>query len=154
LHLDIFDQPGKTYFNTLSGRCSSGKMRAGAGHPEKERRTAMDKILRVDMSNLSTRTEAVPRKWAGLGGRALTSAIVAEEVVPTCHPLGENNKLVFAPGMLSGTAAVNTGRKHRCQPALNDSLTPQVDRDDYHNAERQKHPSQFRHVASVYIAAS
>jgi aldehyde:ferredoxin oxidoreductase len=70
----------------------------------------MDKILRVDMSNLSTRTEAVPRKWAGLGGRALTSAVVAEEVVPTCHPLGENNKLVFAPGMLSGTAAVNTGR--------------------------------------------
>lgn len=70
----------------------------------------MDKILRVNMSNLSTRIEAVPQEWAGLGGRALTSAIVAKEVIPTCHPLGENNKLVFAPGLLSGTAAANSGR--------------------------------------------
>lgn len=70
----------------------------------------MDKILRVNMSNLSTRTEAVPPEWAGLGGRALTSAIVAKEVIPTCHPLGEHNKLVFAPGLLSGTTAANSGR--------------------------------------------
>jgi aldehyde:ferredoxin oxidoreductase len=70
----------------------------------------MDKILRVNMSDLSTRTEGVPKEWAGLGGRALTSTIVAKEVIPTCHPLGDNNRLVFAPGMLSGTAAANTGR--------------------------------------------
>ncbi|BCR04451.1 aldehyde ferredoxin oxidoreductase [Desulfuromonas versatilis] len=70
----------------------------------------MDKIFRVDMSKLTTSIEDVPAKWAGLGGRALTSTIVAEEVVPTCHPLGPNNKLVFAPGLLSGTAAANSGR--------------------------------------------
>jgi aldehyde:ferredoxin oxidoreductase len=70
----------------------------------------MDKILRVNMSDLTTRTEAVPREWAALGGRALTSAIVAKEVIPTCHPLGEINKLVFAPGLLSGTSGANTGR--------------------------------------------
>ncbi|MCM2358366.1 MAG: aldehyde ferredoxin oxidoreductase [Geobacteraceae bacterium] len=70
----------------------------------------MDKIVRVNMSDLTTRMEAVPSEWAGLGGRALTSAIVAAEVIPTCHPLGENNKLVFAPGLLSGTTAANSGR--------------------------------------------
>ncbi len=70
----------------------------------------MDKIFRVNMSDLSTKIEAVPSAWAGLGGRGLTSTIVAAEVPPTCHPLGENNKLVFAPGLLTGTPAANSGR--------------------------------------------
>ncbi|WP_243372688.1 aldehyde ferredoxin oxidoreductase C-terminal domain-containing protein [Geotalea sp. SG265] len=70
----------------------------------------MNKILRVNMTTLTTGTEAVPKEWAALGGRALTSTIVAKEVIPTCHPLGENNKLIFAPGLLSGTTAVNSGR--------------------------------------------
>ncbi len=70
----------------------------------------MDKIIRVNMSDLSTRTEAVPAAWAGLGGRGLTSTIVAAEVSPTCHPLGPSNKLVFAPGLLTGTPAANSGR--------------------------------------------
>ncbi|CAG0984725.1 aldehyde:ferredoxin oxidoreductase [Geobacteraceae bacterium] len=70
----------------------------------------MDKIIRVNMSDLSTRTEAVPTAWAGLGGRGLTSTIVAAEVPPTCHPLGPSNKLVFAPGLLTGTPAANSGR--------------------------------------------
>ncbi len=62
------------------------------------------------MTDLSTSIEAVPDDWAGLGGRGLTSTIVAAEVPPTCHPLGPNNKIVFAPGLLSGTAAANSGR--------------------------------------------
>ncbi|AJF06085.1 aldehyde ferredoxin oxidoreductase family protein [Geoalkalibacter subterraneus] len=70
----------------------------------------MDKIFRVNMSNLTCQVEEVPEAWAGLGGRGLTSTIVAAEVPPTCHPLGPNNKLVFAPGLLSGTAAANSGR--------------------------------------------
>ena len=70
----------------------------------------MDKILRVNMTELTTTTETVPAGWAGLGGRGLTSTIVAAEVPATCHPLGENNKLVFAPGLLTGTAAANSGR--------------------------------------------
>ena len=69
-----------------------------------------DKIFRVNMSDLSTKVEAVPEAWMGLGGRGLTSTIVAAEVTPTCHPLGKNNKLVFAPGLLSGTQAANSGR--------------------------------------------
>ena len=70
----------------------------------------MDKIFRVNMSDLSVKIEEVPSAWAGLGGRALTSTVVAAEVPPTCHPLGPYNKMVFAPGLLSGTAASNSGR--------------------------------------------
>lgn len=70
----------------------------------------MDKILRIDMTDLTYSIGPVPEAWAGLGGRALTSTIVAAEVPPTCHALGPNNKLVFAPGLLSGTAASNAGR--------------------------------------------
>lgn len=68
------------------------------------------KIYRVDMSNLTTSIEEVPSEWLGLGGRALTSAVVAKEVEPTCHALGKGNKLVFAPGLLTGTNAANSGR--------------------------------------------
>ncbi|MCG2743990.1 MAG: aldehyde ferredoxin oxidoreductase [Desulfobacteraceae bacterium] len=68
------------------------------------------KIFRVNMSDLSTSIEEVPAAWAGHGGRGLTSTIVAAEVPPTCHPLGANNKLIFAPGLLSGTPAANSGR--------------------------------------------
>ncbi|MDO9309521.1 MAG: aldehyde ferredoxin oxidoreductase C-terminal domain-containing protein [Deltaproteobacteria bacterium] len=70
----------------------------------------MDKIIRINMNDLSTSTETVPAAWAGLGGRGLTSTIVAAEVPPTCHALGPNNKLVFAPGLLTGTPAANSGR--------------------------------------------
>jgi aldehyde:ferredoxin oxidoreductase len=62
------------------------------------------------MSDLTTKVEAVPEAWMGLGGRGLTSTIVAAEVIPTCHALGKHNKLVFAPGLLSGTPAANSGR--------------------------------------------
>ncbi|CAG37205.1 aldehyde ferredoxin oxidoreductase family protein [Desulfotalea psychrophila] len=69
-----------------------------------------DKIFRVNMADLSTKIEDVPEAWMGHGGRGLTSTIVAAEVVPTCHPLGEDNKIVIAPGLLSGTTASNSGR--------------------------------------------
>lgn len=68
------------------------------------------KIYRINMTDLTVSSADVPKKWERLGGRALTSAIVAEEVDPVCHPLGPKNKLVFAPGLLSGTRAPNSGR--------------------------------------------
>jgi len=69
-----------------------------------------DKIFRVNMTDLTASVEEVPAAWAAHGGRGLTSTIVAAEVLPTCHPLGPNNKIVFAPGLLSGTIAANSGR--------------------------------------------
>ncbi|CAE10858.1 aldehyde ferredoxin oxidoreductase family protein [Wolinella succinogenes] len=70
----------------------------------------LDKIYRVNMTTMDFSIEEAPAEWMGLGGRGLTSTIVAAEVDPECHPLGPNNKLVFAPGMLSGTSAANSGR--------------------------------------------
>jgi len=69
-----------------------------------------DKIFRINMTDLTTGIEDVPTAWAAHGGRGLTSTVVAAEVEPTCHPLGPKNKLVFAPGLLSGTLAANSGR--------------------------------------------
>ena len=69
-----------------------------------------DKIFRINMADLSCNIEEVPAEWIGLGGRGLTSTVVAAEVDPTCHPLGAGNKLVIAPGLLSGTLAANSGR--------------------------------------------
>lgn len=72
----------------------------------------MDKILRIDMGAAGgprTTTSSIG-DYAGLGGRGLTSAIVSSEVPPLCHPLGGENKLVIAPGLLSGTAGAMTGR--------------------------------------------
>jgi len=70
----------------------------------------MFKIIRVNMSDLSVKTEDIPEAYQGLGGRGLTSAVVANEVDPTCSPIGPNNKLVFAPGLLGGTNCANSGR--------------------------------------------
>jgi aldehyde:ferredoxin oxidoreductase len=69
-----------------------------------------EKIYRVNMATLTTTSEEVPENWKKLGGRGLTSTIVAEEVKPTCHALGKNNKLIFAPGLLAGTTCANSGR--------------------------------------------
>jgi len=68
------------------------------------------RILRVDMTNLQAKFEDLPSEFAALGGRGMTSTIVAKEVPPTCDPLGPHNKLVFAPGIVTGTAAPSSGR--------------------------------------------
>ena len=72
----------------------------------------MDKILRINVGAEEGPTvSTVPMgEYAGLGGRALTSAIVSKEVPATCHPLGEENKLVIAPGLLSGSMSAMSGR--------------------------------------------
>ncbi len=72
----------------------------------------MDKILRIDMGAPGgPQVKSVPvGDYAGIGGRSLTSTIVAKEVPALCHPLGADNKLVIAPGSLSGTIAAMSGR--------------------------------------------
>ncbi|MCG6972215.1 MAG: aldehyde ferredoxin oxidoreductase [Desulfobacterales bacterium] len=72
----------------------------------------MDKILRINMGakgGPAVKSEPVG-DYAGSGGRGLTSAIISKEVPPLCHPLGEDNKLVIAPGLLSGSTAAMSGR--------------------------------------------
>jgi aldehyde:ferredoxin oxidoreductase len=70
------------------------------------------KIFRIDMGAKGGPkvSEGPMGEYEGLGGRALTSAIVSKEVPPLCHPLGADNKFVIAPGLLSGTTAAMSGR--------------------------------------------
>ncbi|WP_028535113.1 aldehyde ferredoxin oxidoreductase N-terminal domain-containing protein [Paludibacterium yongneupense] len=70
----------------------------------------MDRIVRIDMAELSARIEPIPEAWHLLGGHTLTSSIVAAEVPPASHAFDASNRLVFAPGMLTGTAAAKVGR--------------------------------------------
>lgn len=67
-------------------------------------------ILRLNMNDRTYRLSEVPEAYKNLGGRGTTSTIVHDEVPPLCHPLGPNNKLVFAPGIVTGTAAPTSAR--------------------------------------------
>ena len=70
----------------------------------------MSSIIRVNLTDLTVSQEETPEEYALLGGRALTSHIVLGEVDPRCDALGPASKLVFAPGLLGGTAATTSGR--------------------------------------------
>ncbi len=69
-----------------------------------------DRLIRVDMTTQTATTEAFPEEWKLLGGRALSARILLEECDPACDPLGPDNVLVMAPGVISGTAAPTSGR--------------------------------------------
>ena len=60
------------------------------------------KIWRINIQSKQHFIEDVPEGWRHLGGRGLLAKIMLDEVIPTCDPLGPNNKLVFAPGLLVG----------------------------------------------------
>jgi len=70
----------------------------------------MSRILRINTREKTSSFEEAGGDYAGLGGRALTSRIIRNEVPPTCHPLSGDNKLVAAAGLLTGTIAANSGR--------------------------------------------
>jgi aldehyde:ferredoxin oxidoreductase len=70
----------------------------------------MAKILRINLSTISAATEEIPEAYSKFGGRGLSSCIIESEVPPTCDPLGAENKLVFAPGILAGTTFPCSGR--------------------------------------------
>ncbi|MBT3671050.1 MAG: aldehyde ferredoxin oxidoreductase [Chloroflexi bacterium] len=62
----------------------------------------MKKIWRVNTREKIFKIEDVPNRWERLGGRALLSSILVDEVDAHCNPLGHKNKLIFAPGLLVG----------------------------------------------------
>ena len=65
---------------------------------------------RVNLRTQTLQKEPVSDAWSKLGGRVLLARILLDEVPPTCDPLGPDNKLIFAPGFLTGTPLVNTSR--------------------------------------------
>jgi aldehyde:ferredoxin oxidoreductase len=70
----------------------------------------MAKLMRFNMTDQTCTVEELPAKYELLGGRGLTSTLVHDEVDPLAHALGPNNKLVFALGYVTGTAAPTSSR--------------------------------------------
>ncbi len=67
-------------------------------------------MLRLNMTDRSSKLEELPEDYKFLAGRGLTSTLIHDEVPPDCHPLGPNNKLVFSPGFVTGTPAPTSAR--------------------------------------------
>ena len=69
-------------------------------------------ILRVDLTKRKVTRATTDPKLARdyLGARGLGGYIIRSEVDPTTDALGPDNKLVFAPGPLTGTFAPSAGR--------------------------------------------
>jgi aldehyde:ferredoxin oxidoreductase len=66
--------------------------------------------IRVNMNDRTYKVQETPENYKFLAGRAMTSTLVADEVPPLCHPLGPSNKLVFSPGIVTGTPAPTSAR--------------------------------------------
>lgn len=69
-----------------------------------------DRMLFVDMTSQRIDVRRFPPEWKLLGGRALSAKLLLAECDPRCDPLGPDNVLVIAPGVLSGTSAPTSGR--------------------------------------------
>ena len=69
-------------------------------------------ILRVNLTKGKVSREATDVKLAHdyIGARGLGVRIISDEVAPKADALGPDNKLIFAPGPLTGTFAPSAGR--------------------------------------------
>ncbi len=60
------------------------------------------RILRVNLETGKIMRESVPDGWMQFGGRGLVARFLLDEVPPGCGPLGPFNKLIWAPGLITG----------------------------------------------------
>ena len=69
-------------------------------------------IVRIHVNSNSIEFEEIAEnsKYYLLGARGLTSQIVHDEVPPKCDPLGPQNKLILANGILTGSPFPNSAR--------------------------------------------
>ncbi len=70
------------------------------------------KVLRVNLTSGTCEAEPLNMEWANdyLGQRGLGTKYLIEEIDPKVDPLSAENKLIFATGPLTGTAASTGGR--------------------------------------------
>ena len=68
------------------------------------------RFLRINMGSQEVLWQEIDPLYIDLGGRGLTSTLINKEVPPDCDPLGRENKLICAPGLLTGTPLANTAR--------------------------------------------
>lgn len=69
-------------------------------------------ILRIDLSSGSSKVEPLNHSTVRdfIGGRGLATKILFDEVDAKVDPLGRENKLIFASGVLTGTGVPSTSR--------------------------------------------
>lgn len=67
-------------------------------------------LLETYMKSQKETQKEAPQNTELMGGRALISQILLDCLNPRCHPPGEENKVVIAPGLLTGTMAPCSGR--------------------------------------------
>lgn len=60
------------------------------------------KVWRINARTQKLEISVIPPGWKKLGGRGLIARVLNDEVNPHCDPLGPENKLIFAPGLLVG----------------------------------------------------
>lgn len=70
----------------------------------------MNKILRVNLRTKKITYENAPDEYLKTGGRGLIAKIMLKEVDPNCDPLGRENKLIIANGLLTGTNVSSASR--------------------------------------------
>lgn len=67
-------------------------------------------MLRINMRTKQIDCREAPLPYLQSGGRALIARVLQEEVPPQCDPLGRENKLVIATGLLTGGTVSNANR--------------------------------------------
>ena len=70
----------------------------------------MNKILRINLRTKDIAYENAPDEYLKTGGRGLIAKIMLKEVNPKCDPLGRENKLIIANGLLTGTNVSSASR--------------------------------------------
>jgi len=70
----------------------------------------MPKILKLDVGSGKFQEENIADDQFLMGGRALSSQLVAQYVPPEADPLGPDNILAFCCGILAGTTVTNGNR--------------------------------------------
>jgi aldehyde:ferredoxin oxidoreductase len=70
------------------------------------------KILRVNLTDRTTKSEPLNMEWANdyLGQRGLATKYLVSEIDPKVDPLSPENKIIWATGPLTGTMASTGGR--------------------------------------------
>ncbi len=63
----------------------------------------MSKTLRVNVQTGTAKYEDFKKEYREFGGRGLIAKVMTDEVNPKCDPLGKENKLILATGILGET---------------------------------------------------
>ncbi|MBO8126545.1 MAG: aldehyde ferredoxin oxidoreductase [Firmicutes bacterium] len=70
----------------------------------------MDKILKVNMTDLTVKEEPVPERYARLGGRALIARYLLDAGAAEYPAFSPENVLLLTAGLLGGTRLTSSGR--------------------------------------------